>query len=130
MNTPCNPRIRAHVKAFKPVDHYGIGFNDPTTGELLIAHNTPSKGGVSIDTAEEFFRTRFFKEATCTNVPTERLLAYADKHSHRPFNVLNFNCEHFAFGLTGQPQSPQIVRWLVGTIVVATLAILWLRLHP
>lgn len=129
----CNPRIRARVKWLKPVDHYGIAFTDPLSGETKIAHNTPKHpndkgGGIKIHTVDEFFKTRFLRSAECTYIPSDQVLEYANENYHRPFNLTKFNCEHFAFGIDGSPRSPQLARWFLASAIFIALAFMYLTL--
>ena len=92
-------------------DHYGIVIGYNPSGEMLVAENQVGKG-IQILTVKEFLNSQPLKVVKrFPGTEQQRTLVMPRMKSlvGTPYNILNFNCEHFATGVqTGVATSTQV----------------------
>jgi hypothetical protein len=103
-----------------PHTHTGVMLTPPV-GDPIVYANCPSKGLVRGSLAN--FRSgqplRVVREV---NVPMHEALRRIQMVSARPYDVFNWNCEHFVAWVEGrEPSSPQ-VQLCVALATVAAIA--------
>jgi hypothetical protein len=94
-----------------PTKHRGIfaGWND--RGQQSVIHN-PKGGCVKYDTLEVFAngqRVTRINQPARTALERNLILARAQSQLGKPYDILNFNCDHLVtYALAGVPSSPQL----------------------
>ena len=121
--------IKASVNKLPFINHYGIVFI--SDGQTLVVHNTPNErnkygGNIQLDSLEKFLSSRTIETVYQTKITREKILKEVDNSVSKPFNLFNWNCEHFVWKVwKGYPLSPQLINWMKyyagGTFVVVSL---------
>lgn len=110
------------------VKHYAFVYADDC-GRVSVLHNTPDLhnehgGSVVFEDIDSFFGARTLLSVVETNLNHTDLYHAYEINKTRLYNVLHFNCEHFAFSVLGKEEkSPQIKFFAVGIIAVAFISI-------
>lgn len=112
--------IKARVNSLPIVYHYGIVIDDKGS-DILIIHNTPNKknevgGGINIDTLSNWTLTRTIVSKQASKSSKESISRIVKLNASKPFNLINWNCEHFVFlAAFNEKKSPQLTGfiWLV-----------------
>lgn len=79
---------------------YHTGILVVKDGQLLIAHNTPSRkntagGNVILEPFSDFLANRRILHRIPTDLTESHILAAIDEVKSIPFHVIHFNCEAF-----------------------------------
>jgi hypothetical protein len=120
--------IRARSKRRPYIIHLGIAYNGPND-EILVAHNSRKGkndvgGNVTVDTLSHVLKNRWFTGWHILPLSQAELAEYVAQNQHRKFDTTNYNCEHFVYGFTGEPRSPQLIGWVVFALVIILFACL------
>lgn len=106
--------------------HVGIYLGRDAWGQDWVIHN--DKGGyVKEDLLTTFaagFQVQFVQRAATTWWEQEQIVARARSLLGKKFDLINFNCEHFAnYAQTGKAHSPQL--WFAaGAVALFSLIVL------
>lgn len=106
-----------------PVIHYGI-----YAGNGMVIDNSPTTGGVTKRSVLDFSNGSpvEISDAPKTHTQGSARLEEAQKHLGMSYNLLNWNCEHFArFISEGRARSTQVACTATGTILGATIGSSW-----
>ena len=81
---------------------YHVGITLVNDGQLLIAHNTPSRkndfgGNVILEPFNDFLTGRKILHRNPTGLTVSQILARVDEVKNIPFDVRYFNCEAFIY---------------------------------
>jgi Lecithin retinol acyltransferase len=114
---------------FNLVQHHAIYLGKDHFGEDLIAENIVGKY-VCITPASEFFATNpiitDMEPFVGDNLERRRAVERALQLMGKPYDLINFNCEHFANEVqTGIAFSSQVRIGVGVVIVIAVIAALW-----
>src|SRR5690242_18620661 len=120
-------RIVVPKSGLNVVQHHAIYLGQSHQGVDLIAENKIGYG-VRIITAEEFFRdvtqiTRI-KRFNGNNYQRKLAIQKALSKAGKPYDLINYNCEHFADDIQhGIPKSSQVANAFVGLIAILVIGI-------
>jgi hypothetical protein len=113
-----------------PTQHRGIFAGWDGYGRGWVIHN-PKGGCVKYDLLEDFAERQQVKRIEQrTRTAYERNLIVARAHSqlNKPYDILNFNCEHLVtYALGGVSSSPQLQAATVGLALVVGFGMLFGR---
>src|SRR5579859_2310136 len=113
-----------------PTQHRGIFAGWDGYGRGWVIHN-PKGGCVKYDLLEDFAERQQFKRIEQpTRTVYERNLIVARAHSqlNKPYDILNFNCEHLVtYALGGAASSPQLQAVTVCLALVVGLGMVFGR---
>jgi hypothetical protein len=107
---------------FNIIQHHALYLGFDENGTDWIIHNTAGVG-VSLITADEFFGTRphinEIRKFNGSNKARKLLVQRALSMIGKPYNFINYNCQHFASEVvTGKPISKQVERAFVGALLL------------
>lgn len=120
--------VTARVKSLPILLHRGIIVVEDNC--VSVYHNTPmyknfSGGSVVKENIEEWLKSRDITSIEPTDMTQEYIEEKSMQLAHRPFNLLKFNCEQYAFLLKdGYAKSPQLFWWGVGIFSVGLYKLL------
>ena len=105
--------------------HHSIYLGEDFSGQEWIAENHKIKG-VQIITAKGFFsptkQIARIEKFNGSNQARKEAVQRALQLAGKPYNLLNYNCEHYANEvLTGRPESKQVTNAFVGLFVLIVL---------
>lgn len=105
--------------------HYSIYLGEDFSGQEWIAENHKTKG-VQIIPAKNFFsQTKQIvriEKFNGSNQARKEAIQRALRLAGKPYNLLNYNCEHYANEvLTGRPESKQVTNAFVGLFALIVL---------
>ncbi len=104
-------------------NHCGIVMADDD-GHISVIHNTPECGHPVIDTLERYAARRPITGVTPLTADADYILEYYRRNCSRSFNLVTYNCEHFAYGLYGHEVSPTVKKYLWGCCILAACYLL------
>jgi uncharacterized protein YycO len=103
------------------IRHYAIYLGSNDDGRHLFAENNVDNG-VQIVTAHDFFRdsNNIIVEPTNSSwQQREKSVQFAKSKIGQKYNLINYNCEHFANEVTtGKSISKQIIGWGMGALLL------------
>lgn len=110
--------ITARVKSLPFILHRGIIVVEDNC--VSVYHNTPmcknfAGGSIVKENIEEWLKSRDITSIEPTDMTQEYIEEMSLQLADRPFNLLSFNCEQYAFLLKdGYAKSPQLFWWGIG----------------
>jgi hypothetical protein len=105
------------------INHAGIVLVD--CGKSLIYHNTPDYknqfgGSIQIEELSNWLSDKVITRTLRTNVSPERIKSVTDELKNKPYNFLNFNCEHYLSAMVDDKHtSGQLKNWVIGLSLLA-----------
>jgi hypothetical protein len=128
LNLTPGDRIIVPKSQLRVIEHHATYLGQNFQGEHFIVDNIIGEG-VRLITADLFFKdvieiTRI-ERFTGSNYNRKILVIKALNSVGKPYDLINYNCEHFANELsTGNPFSKQLQNAILGFTVVFILGIL------
>lgn len=105
--------LTKHYSMYLGVDNNGIGWiaeNHKILGVRLINTTIFFQNMPSISRIDRFYGT---------NEQRKQVVVRACKLAGKPYDLINYNCEHFITeALTGKPNSQQVVNFFGGCVLV------------
>lgn len=114
--------LKASVNSLPIIIHWGIVSVEGS--EILVYHNTPMEtnvvgGSVVHEPLNDWLSERTVVDVIPSALTTKQIQNYANSVAYQPFDLVNFNCEHFISEITtGESYSPQLVFLTVAIVVV------------
>lgn len=113
-----------------PTQHRGIFAGWDGYGRGIVIHN-PKGGCVKYDLLEAFAagqQVRRIEQPSWTTYERNLIVARAHSQLNKPYDMLNFNCEHLVtYALGGVTSSPQLQAASVGLALLVGLGIIFGR---
>lgn len=109
-----------------PTKHRGIFLGYDAVGQAWVIHN-PKGGFVKYDLFPVFADGQEVTRVAQPSRTAEQrnlIVARAESQLNRPYDILNFNCDHLVtYALAGVPSSPQLQAVAVTVALVAAVGL-------
>jgi hypothetical protein len=121
--------LTAEVDIFPFITHKGLVVID--NGVAYVWHNTPTKqnkhgGSIVKEPLQDWLKSRKVVAVEKTNLDKNHIEGMSVAMKEKPFDLLNFNCEHYVYIIRdNESKSPQLRFWgMVAASTIATIVIL------
>lgn len=117
--------LTARVKSLPLIFHKGLIVLEEN--QVYVWHNTPMYknqfgGSVIKETLQDWLKSRTITKCEKTDLDKTEIETLSNQMKHKPFHLLNFNCEQYVFLIKDKvSKSPQLRFWAFTSITALIL---------